>query len=179
MTKFVPHHKRLSLLISDHIASQFKFSLNATDMAVKQTLFQSFRKEQSNISLIAIFNHREHKILLVFDSKLIYSLANKSVGGSGTIDTKPKPMFTMLEKFMAEQLIQFIKKHLIKLIEPLEFVRLEESFDHVHAFYNEEKIIQVEMKCHEHEQHLGNIQILYPIAVYKKGEVNAPKKTNA
>ena len=162
MTSFSEFYKLKSLVISDRVSSMLSVNFDITDMDCSEGDYTEFAKDLPEFAYIGLFQYFSRGILLLIDSKVIYKLSNKMLGGKGLVEEKENQMFTSSEDLLGNELLswftEYYKQHKVKLT----FLRVEQKIENVHYFFPDEKILGVKMKCKIDKEEMGYVAICHP-----------------
>ncbi len=170
MKAFEDIHKYISLLLSDRLSADLKLNFDLKHITCENQEFQMFASDIPRFSYIALYKFKSRGILLLIDPKIVYVLTNRFLGGKGTIETKPKPLFTFSESFMAEKLVNWFSEFYAESHLDVKFLRVENNLDMVHFFYPDEQIYGVKMACKINQKDIGNISCCYPKLIMDRRE---------
>lgn len=170
MKAFEDIHKYISLLLSDRLSAELKLNFDLKHIQCANQEFQTFSSDIPRFSYIALFKFKTRGILLLIDPKIIYVLTNRMLGGKGIIETKPKPLFTVSELFMANKLVNWFSDFYTEHHLEIKFLRVENNLDMVHFFYPDESIFGVKMNCKINQKEIGTIACCYPELIMSSKE---------
>ena len=129
---FTDIHKYLSLIMSDKVSSMLKLNFDMKDVNCKFEEYREFTADVNQFSYIGLFKFKNRGLLLFFDSKIIYVLCNRMLGGHGLAETKPKPVFTFSESFFAEKMLTMFFDFFKDTKLNVNFLRSEKNLDLIH-----------------------------------------------
>jgi len=167
---FTDIHKYLTLILSDKLSSLLKISLDLKDISCECQEYLKFSESIPQFSYIILLKFQNRGILLFIDSKIIYRLSNRMLGGKGGIEKKPDPKFTFSEEFMAKKIVELFFEFYKESKLEVHFLRTETDPNLLHVFYPDESVYTVAMNCKINNISIGNILVCYPQIVMDKKE---------
>ena len=162
MTHFGNYYKLLSLLLSDQVSSLLKFNFDMKEVDCRTTLYAQFSQMMPDFLFVGLYKYKSRGLLLFIDPKIVYMLSNRMLGGQGTVETKPTPMFTFSETFFGKELVSWFTQYYQKSGVPVSFLRVENQIDHIHYFFPDEEVAVVSFTCKYNGEPIGQIALCHP-----------------
>lgn len=147
MSDFLNFHKQLLLDFSMQLANELKSDIRFVDTEYEQLSYDLARPQIPNLYLAALLEQTVERLYICADSRIIYALCNRMLGGKGCIETQPDSFFTDSELFFGETFFDTLIQQYAIFGKGVELIRTETQEQQSQVFFTDQVIHLLKSTC--------------------------------
>ena len=163
MVSFSHFYRLLALIVSDKMSSLLKVNFDMKNVVIRKEKYTLFTSDMADFGFVGLFKYKDRGVLVYIDARIIYVLANRMLGGKGTLEIRPEELFTYSERMFGEEFLSWFSDYFVKQGIDIQFIRVETDMKHIHYFYPDEEVATAKMKCKLNEDEIGYVALCHPL----------------